>query len=146
MKMKNKHYFFPLLLMVMLMTIALAGCKKNSLKSCSEHSISFCSENPAKTNLRIKNNSQYNFCNVYVNTPSGAVNCGILKKGQSSCYRTFDEVYRYAHIKLSMGDKVFELLPFDYVGEEPLGAGNFTYDLDITDFDKGQLSITLKKD
>ena len=63
-----------------------------------------------------------------------------------TCYRSFDTAYNYAYIQIFIDDKEFKLQPIDYVGEQPLGIGNFTYLLDISDYRAGKVSITLQKD
>lgn len=144
--MKKKQILFRTLILAAFITVAFSACNKDGLKDCVEHSLTPCSEDPNKTNLRIKNNSKYDFCNVVVNPYSGEVNCGIIKKGEMTCYRSFDIVYNYAYIQLFIGDKEFKLQPIDYVGEQPLGIGKFTYSLDISDYKSGQVSITVQKD
>lgn len=144
--MKEKKVLFRTLILTSLILVGLFACSKNSLRNCDEHSVSPCSEDPTKTNIRIKNNSKYNFCNVVFDPSSGPVNCGILKKGKMTCYRSFDTVYNYAYIQLFIDDKEFKLQPYDYVGEQPLGVGNFTYVIDVADYDTGQISITVQKD
>ena len=134
------------LTLLIFMTIAFSSCKKSSTNKCDEHSVSACSENPDKTNLRIKNISKYNFCNVAVNPSSGTINCGNLNKGDVTCYRSFDLVYNYAYIQLFIGEKEFKIQPIDYVGETPLGVGQFTYLLDIPDYNSDQISITVQRD
>jgi hypothetical protein len=144
--MKEYELLFRTLILTSLMIVSFSACNKNSLRNCDEHSVSFCSEDPTKTNIRIKNNSKYDFCNVVVNPFSEPVNCGIVKKGEMTCYRSFDTAYNYAYIQIFIDDKEFKLQPIDYVGEQPLGIGNFTYILDISDYSAGKVSITLQKD
>ena len=140
------NLFFKTITAIAIMTFIFTACKKDNLKDCNEHTVSACSEDPSKTNLRITNNSKYDFCNVVVNPSSGQFNCGIIKEGEATCYRSFDTVYNYAYIRLYIGDKEFTLQPIDYVGEPTLGTGKFTYLLDIPDFNTGQISIKVQKD
>lgn len=144
--MKKKQVLFRTLILTSLMILAFSACNKNSIRNCDEHAVSACSEDPTKTNIRIKNNSEYDFCNVVLDPSSGPVNCGIVKKDKMTCYRSFDEAYNYAYIQFFIGDKEFKVQPIDYVGEQPLGIGNFTYVLDITDYNAGQVSITVQED
>lgn len=119
----------------------LYSCKKDQIKNCNEHSVSDCNEDLNMINIRINNASEYDFCNVVLN-PSGAnKNYGIIKKGESTCYRSFDLAYDYAYVQLFIGDKEFVLQPIDYVGEQPLSTGKHTYSINIADFDDGILSI-----
>lgn len=144
--MKEKQVLFRTLILTSLLMVIFSACGKNSIRNCDEHSVSSCSEDPTKTNIRIKNNSKYNFCNVVFDPSSGPVNCGILKKGKTTCYRSFDTAYSIAYIQLFIGDKEFMLQPFDYVGEQPLGVGNFTYVIDVADYDTGKITFTVQKD
>jgi len=144
--MKEKQNQFRTLILTSLLMLIFSACGKNSLRNCDEHSVSSCSEDPSKTTIRIKNNSKYNFCNLVVDPYSGSINCGILKKGEMTCYRSVDIAYNYAYVQLFIGDKEFKLQPIDYVGEQPLGIGKFTYLIDVVDYDTGKLSITVQED
>lgn len=125
---------------VFLLTIT--ACKKNEADDCIEHTVSDCNEDPTKINIRIKNVSDYDFCNVVLK-PSETTNYGKIEKGQSTCYRSFDLAYSYAYVQFYIGEKEFVLQPIDYVGEVPLSIGNHTYSIDITDFEGGDISITV---
>ncbi len=121
------------------------SCNRDSLKACEEHQKPPCNEDPNKTNIRIVNGSKFDFCNVILNPSDGNVNYGIIEKGSASCYRTFEKAYNYAYVSLEIGDKTFTLEPIDFVGEPTLGTGNFTYTLDVLDFNDGSLLITASK-
>jgi len=129
---------FSITLVILLNT---SSCKKDSLRNCNEHSVSACNEDSTKINLRINNVSEYDFCNVVLNPSGGNTNYGIVEKGQSTCYRSFDLAYNYASVQLFIGDKEFVLQPIDYVGEQPLTIGRHTYSINVADFDNGILSI-----
>lgn len=58
--------------------IVFTGCSKNS--DCKEPTTAECKEQVDKTNIRIRNNTQYAICNVTI-TPSGSsANYGLLEK------------------------------------------------------------------
>ena len=122
-------------------TLSFYACKKDSVNSETP-----CSESASKTNVRIKNNSKYNFSAVVLNPSSGLINCGDIKKGEKNCYHSFDLAYSNAYIKFYVEDKEFVYQPIDYVGEVPLGIGKFTYVLDISDFNARTISLTLHRD
>jgi hypothetical protein len=145
-KMNRKQLKLITLLLTAFVSLAFTSCKKDSLKDCEEHIVAPSSEDPLKTNLRIKNNSKYNICNFEIDPQFGKVNCGNIKKDETTCYRSFDTVFNYAYLHFFIGDKEFTVQPFDYVGEEPLGIGNFTYLIDIPDLETKQVSITVQKD
>ncbi len=144
--MKNRIFQFHKIILMSIITMILFACKKDSVSDCIEHEITACSEDLTKTNLRIKNVSDYELCNVVVKPPYGSFNCGLLEKGEITCYHSFDTVYNYAQIQFFIGEKEFTFYPIDYVGEDPLPIGKFTYLIDIVDFDKRQISITLQED
>lgn len=137
---------FQMIGLLVSMTLIIGSCQQDNLNKCDEHVVADCSEDLTKTNIRIKNISNYDFCNVVVNTSSEMVNCGIVKKGEETCYRTFETAYNYAYIQLFIGDKEFILQPIDYVGEQDLGAGKFTYLVNVTDFDARKISIEVQED
>jgi len=127
-------------------TIIFSSCKRDNLENCTEHLVTTCSEDTTKTNLRIKNISKYDFCNVVVMTASGDANYGIIKEGETTCYIAFDTVYSYSYIQLYIGNKDCKYMIYDYVGEEPLGVGKFTYLIDLPEYRSGELSITVQED
>lgn len=99
------------------------------------------------TNIRVHNASDYDFNNVEINTGHDpTVNFGDILSAATTTYKPFTVAYRYAYVRLFIDDKEFIIQPIDYVGETPLGAGNFTYVLDVVDFEKKNLSITAKED
>jgi hypothetical protein len=127
-----------------ILMVLFSACKKEKVTECDEHTVTACSEDPAKTNIRIRNNSDYNFCNLVLDPYFQKVNCGIITKSTYTCYRSFDKAYSYAYIQFYVGEKEFTFQPIDYVGETELGPGNFTYAISITDFEKGQISLVLE--
>jgi len=86
-----------------------------------------------KTNIRIFNNSIYDFTDVILNPSQGNKYYGDIKKNEKTEYKVFDIVYRYAYIKLLINGKEYIYQPYDYVGETPLGQGNFTYEITVGD-------------
>ncbi len=143
--MKTKHFLSSTFLLAFLF-ITFSSCKKDSLQNCKEHSITACSQDPNKTNIRIKNISDYKFCNVIVNPSFDHLNCGNLIEGGQTCYRSVEVAYNYAYIQLFIGDKEFILQPYDFVGETALGVGNFTYLIDVTDYNLGKITVTVQAD
>lgn len=86
--------------------------------------------------IRIKNASDVDLDEVYVffpDQPSQAVHYGAIKKGTVSDYRSTARAYRFAHVEVKMGNQMLVLRPIDYVGEEPLPAGRFTYVINVQD-------------
>ena len=95
-------------------------------------------------NIRLSNISSTAFENIIVNTSTGNVDYGDLNPGAFSEYKNFEIAYRYAFIQLNCNGETYTLQPIDYVGEEPLKNGNYTYKLDFDDQDG--LTFMLSKD
>ncbi|MGC3995094.1 MAG: META domain-containing protein [Propionicimonas sp.] len=89
--------------------------------------------------VRVRNASGIDFTSVDVQFPDGMrVEYGPLAAGASSDYADAGEpVYRYASVKVTAAGgppadgRTFVLQPTDYVGEEALGPGEYTYVLTI---------------
>ena len=126
-------------------SLSITSCNRDNLRNCEEHQKAACNEDPNKTNIRIVNESQFDFCNVVLNPSGGDVNYGIIEKGTATCYRSFDVAYDYAAVTLDIGGRTFTLEPIDFTGEPTLGNGNFTYTLDVLNFNNRTLSITTTK-
>lgn len=96
--------------------------------------------------VRVRNAGAVDFDEVRVffpDRPDEAVSYGPVKKGAVSDYKSVGRAYRYAHIEAVAGGRQFVLRPMDYVGEEELPPGRFTYVL-RTEADR--LSIALERD
>ena len=109
---------------------------------CDQHDISDCNSDDKKTNIRVLNSSDYDFCNVVISTTGECRNHGKIKSGKYTCYREYDKAYNYAYVSLMIDGEDLVIQPIDYVGETPLGIGYFTYHLDVEEINnKKQLSI-----
>ena len=75
-----------------------------------------------------------------------SANYGNIKSGKTSCYIPFDQAYGYSFVQLFIGKDEFIIQPIDYVGEPLLDYGNFTYSIDLIDYDTRSLSIIATKD
>jgi len=135
-----------LLLFNLLVILICSSCDKNNI-ICVEHQKANCDTDEAKTNIRIKNNSGYEFCNVMLNPFNSSTNYGKIKKGKITCYRVFETAYSYAYVNLFINDEEYIIQPIDYVGEQPLAQGYFTYSIAVTDInDLYGLSIVTIQD
>lgn len=79
------------------------------------------------TELYVQNASAFTIEDLVVND----WHIGDLAPGGSAGPRTFATVYRYAAIAMVVDGDSFRLQPVDFVGEEPLGKGEFTYVLTV---------------
>ncbi|MCG8330933.1 MAG: hypothetical protein MI974_24790 [Chitinophagales bacterium] len=83
--------------------------------------------------LRLDNRSPYTLDKVIVEPGEGGRQIyEHVKSGETSNYKTFDYLYRYAFIQAVIGLDTLTLQPIDYVGEERFNNGLYTYTIDIT--------------
>ncbi|MGB5379031.1 hypothetical protein, partial [Muriicola sp.] len=59
-------------------------------------------------------------------------------------YKEFETAYAYAYIQITAGEEVYVLQPIDFVGEEILPIGLYTYELDIDA--EGQVTLEFSID
>lgn len=75
-------------------------------------------------------------------SPREPIDLGPLASGGYSDYREVQIAYRFLHVEVSGSVGSFVLRPYDYVGEEPLSDGPWTYRLSI---DQGRLAMALEE-
>lgn len=93
--------------------------------------------------VRIRNDTSYPFQQVVINGQA----YGNIDPGKETGYRELRNAYRYAQVRLVAAGHVLRLQPEDYVGEQPLGKGRFTYALTIVDLNSvGGLDIGVERD
>jgi hypothetical protein len=91
-------------------------------------------ENPLL--IRISNKSAYDLENIEINSPaSGLIHFGKLKSGEKSDYRKFEKAYPIPAVAAEIENKKIEFLPDDYLGEQLLKPGKYTYELSIIEKD-----------
>lgn len=95
------------------------------------------------TKLRVENMSNVDFSQVVIGFPGEEAHYGAVQAGRSSEYRVFETAYRYGDVKVKAANETYAIWPIDYVGEEPLGPGRFTYMLDI---EGGDITLRLESD
>ncbi|MEM1270521.1 MAG: hypothetical protein AAGI08_10785 [Bacteroidota bacterium] len=81
--------------------------------------------------LRIENASSLDFDSVSVGFTSDDVEYGAIEAGQTSGYREFDTAYRYGGVTVEAAGQRYDIVPFDFVGERPLEAGEYTFVLTV---------------
>ena len=126
----NKRSMIPLMAIFLLL-----GCQKEK-------------EVPTEGVLiRIENTSKYTYQDIKVVIDEERL-YGTLAPRASSNYQAFSKAYLYAYIELKINNKLYVLQPIDYVGEEELQDGKYTYQLTIGDTSSlsRQLDLTFKKD
>lgn len=101
-----------------------------------------CIGNDGPTMIRIHNASTYDYQELEV----GQHTFGDLSADGFTEYRDFGTAYHYNYVRLTIGGDEFIIQPIDYVGEEPLGEGDFTYEIDVVDYDSRALDISALTD
>jgi hypothetical protein len=82
----------------------------------------------APPSIRVENRSAMDLKNVSVN----GISFGDIRRGERTKYQTIKGAYRYGHVYALTPTGPLEIFPIDYVGESPLGAGNYTYALTVS--------------
>lgn len=120
------------ILILVVMTVVLFGCSKED-------------SNSSELKIRLSNASKFNFQNIKVNTSTDNVNFENIDSGQSTAYKIINTSYSYIFVELQIDGKTYTLQPIDYVGEIPLGKGNYTYEISANDSQEqyGKLSLAL---
>jgi hypothetical protein len=97
-----------------------------------------------EVSIRLSNVSEFNFENIVVDTSTGRVSFENIASGEQTDYKTFQKAYRYAFVQLEIKGKTYTLQPIDYVGEESLKMGNYTYEIDADTTKEQYTSLSLK--
>jgi len=90
-------------------------------------------------NIRLKNVSS----STFESTTFKNENYGELAPGQLSEYKQFESSYRYASFSVVADGQTFDWNPIDYVGEDLLKSGDYTFELDVV---QNGLSFVLVED
>ncbi|WP_152616943.1 hypothetical protein [Flavihumibacter solisilvae] len=119
---------------------AITGCKK---------------DNSPATNglLRVFNATPWTFYDCTVKLPgtqqdnpgANTHNFGPVEADAKTHYRQFSILYSYAAISLTMNNQTYTIQPIDYVGENPLKSGRYTYKLTY-DSTNDQINLELLRD
>ena len=104
--------------------------------------------------IRIENASDYKYENIYIHpsssyaTGQGNKNYGNLNPMTVSEYKNFDFAYPYAAVQITIENKIYTLMPIDFVGEKPLKSGQYTYKITANSSTNGyeKLHLTLIKE
>jgi len=88
-----------------------------------------------QVSIRVKNASQFDFERVSVRFPGTdePTDFGPIPSGGLSEFTRVTVAYRYAPIRVAAAGREWVFQPIDYVGEQPLEAGRYTYVLGVID-------------
>jgi hypothetical protein len=98
------------------------------------------SERRGRVEIRVKNVSDRDFDRVRAHFPEGEVDYGPVPKAGVTTFRSTGRAYRFAGFSVKAGDRELLLQPLDYLGEQELPAGRYTFALDL---DNGALVARL---
>jgi hypothetical protein len=91
--------------------------------------------------LRIKNQGQVTVKNLSVLFPEEEVGFGDVPAGVTTQYKEVPRgVYHYSAFRLELNGKMITQVVEDWVGEEPMGEGAYTYAIDV-DPSRGERQI-----
>ncbi len=93
-------------------------------------------------NIRVKNMSSLVFDEVIVDGEDHVYET--LSPDMYSEYQEYETAYTYAYIQITSGEEVFVLQPIDFVGEEVLPIGLYTYELNVDE--EGQVTLEFRID
>jgi hypothetical protein len=112
-------------LIVAFLALVSATCKKGKVQT------------QTKSDLRITNSTPWTFYDCTID-PEGTLsnnpgpkahNYGQVDINTSTNYKTFDKLYPYSWVRLTMNNQIYYLKPYDYVGETTLESGKYAYKL-----------------
>lgn len=93
----------------------------------------FVDQNPDEVEIRISNQSEFDFNQVSINTSSNEWNFGSVHKKGKSTYRKFDHAYPYFSLSFKVENKLFAYQPTSYSGYNKIPGGKYDaliYDVD----------------
>lgn len=108
-------------ILFLLLLLTVMGCTNNE------------NPNPAgdEVQIRVKNLSAFTFDQVFINTSGGENMYVSVAPGEVSDYKRYDFTYRYAFVRVEIAGQTYAIVPTDYVGEEKMFRGKFTYELNV---------------
>jgi hypothetical protein len=106
--------------------------------------IAGCMQTQKEIQIRVQNNGIYDLTNVKVTSPaSGETEYGSISANQSSEYRKHTNSYPMAAITAKIGDQNVHFIPDDYLGEQHLKSGKYTFSITVIEA-QGKKHLRLK--
>ncbi len=84
-----------------------------------------------QVNIRVKNVANFNFNKVIVGEEDKFHEN--VTSGKYSEYLQYETAYQYAYIKIEADSTSYVLQPIDFVGEDSLSFGFYTYELNVSE-------------
>ncbi|MGR3809284.1 hypothetical protein [Jiulongibacter sp. NS-SX5] len=116
---------------------ALMGCKGKDVEP---------DNGVGQIRIRIWNDTDHLMQDIFVDTSGGENDYGELKARKKSNYFQFRKAYRYAFVSFKIDGKAYTIQPIDYVGEEPLEKGTYTYRLSLDDLNSSYALLEFIED
>jgi hypothetical protein len=103
---------------------------------------------PDQVAVRVRNASAVPFDETTLYLMDGPRALGRISAGGTSAYVVTDTAYRFMTTQAIVGSDTLRLQVIDYVGEQPLSPGHYTYVLSIYEDEQGarRLDQTLEED
>lgn len=98
------------------------------------------------TLLRVQNASEFEMTDLVIHVPGEPIRADLLGPGDRTDYREAPGAFRIASVDGKVEGETFRIQVIDYVGEEPLGPGRFTYVLSVASRDPLQVGFDLRSD
>lgn len=118
-------------------------------QNCIELTKSECNPQPNKINIRIKNSTAFDFCNLKLKVTSDNHEVlGNIKAGETTCYLSFDEAKVYPFLcNFILGNNEYIIEnPTYHDNLELLPPGNYTYNVYLIRPDTKFAGITMSND
>jgi len=96
--------------------------------------------------VRVQNGSNLVFNQGVLYLHSDSIVFTALAPGQSTPYQETEKAYEYATTQVITGSDTARIQVIDFVGEEPLRGGRYTYVLSFFGGNPGNLALELRKD
>jgi len=98
--------------------------------NCDEHDLSACNYWEGGINIKIRNLSNYETCNIIYQADEFSHNFGTLQPGDTTCFIAQEIAYRFpVLVYFQISDTSIFRHARDFVGEERLEAGNYYFNL-----------------
>lgn len=95
-----------------------------------------------EVNIRVKNDANFNFNKVQVGSEDKIHEN--VAPGKYSEYLEYEKAYRYAYVKIEGDSTSYVATPIDFVGEDSLNIGFYTYELNVSE--EGQVLLNFVVD
>jgi hypothetical protein len=87
---------------------------------------------PDPVRVRVRNSTGHNLEAIRVTAPRTSERFGSLEAGKTSRYHAANRAYIFPYIEALLDGTVVRQQPRDFVGEEPMEPGTYTYELRLS--------------